>query len=70
MAASPIKFGSAKAHLGIGSIIIYLDDILIFSNNIEDHHHVVREVFQRLNNHGLYIKVSKCEFIIRTFLIS
>lgn len=44
------------------AVVIYLDDILIFSNNIEEHHHVVRDVLQRLKNHGLYVKLSKCEF--------
>jgi len=44
------------------SVVIYLDDILIFSQNIEDHRHVVRDVLQRLYKHGLYVKLSKCEF--------
>ena len=44
------------------SVIIYLDDNVIFSNNIENHCPMVREVLQRLKNQGLYVKVSKCEF--------
>lgn len=44
------------------SVVIYLDDILIFSKTIEEHRQVVRDVLQRLKNHGLYVKLSKCEF--------
>lgn len=44
------------------SVVIYLDDILIFSKDLEEHQHVVREVLTRLQQHGLYAKASKCEF--------
>jgi len=44
------------------SMVIYLDDILIFSKNLEEHQQVTREVLQHLQKHGLYIKETKCEF--------
>ena len=44
------------------SVVIYLDDILIFSKTLEEHRSVVREVLKRLHQHGLYAKLSKCEF--------
>jgi hypothetical protein len=44
------------------SVVIYLDDILIFSKTSEEHRLVVREVLRRLQRHGLYAKESKCEF--------
>ena len=44
------------------SIVIYLDDILIFSKNLEEHQAIVREVLCRLQQHGLYAKASKCQF--------
>ena len=44
------------------SVVVYLDDILIFSTNLEDHQAVVREVLHRLCKHGLYAKAAKCEF--------
>lgn len=44
------------------SLVIYLDDILIFSKNLEEHQQVVQKVLQRLQKHGLYAKESKCQF--------
>jgi hypothetical protein len=43
-------------------VVIYLEDILIFSENLNAHQQVVQEVLQRLHKHGLYAKASKCEF--------
>ncbi|CCO37087.1 Retrotransposable element Tf2 155 kDa protein type 1 [Rhizoctonia solani AG-1 IB] len=44
------------------SVIIYLDDILIFSSNPEDHEGHVKEVLQRLMDMQLFCKGSKCKF--------
>lgn len=46
------------------SMVIYLDDILIFSNNLEEHQLIVWDVLQRLQWHGIYVKASnsKCQF--------
>ena len=43
-------------------VIIYLDDILIFSNSSEEHIQHVHTVLQRLLQHNLYAKLEKCEF--------
>jgi len=43
-------------------VIIYLDDILIYSNNPADHAKHVREVLRRLRQHGLYARPDKCRF--------
>ena len=43
-------------------VIVYLDDILIFSDNLESHKKQVREVLRRLRQHGLYARPDKCEF--------
>ena len=43
-------------------VMIYLDDILIYSNNISEHHQHMKEVFKCLCKAGLYAKVEKCEF--------
>jgi hypothetical protein len=43
-------------------VIIYLDDILIFSRNPEDHVKHTKEVLRRLKQHGLYCNAAKCTF--------
>ena len=43
-------------------VIIYLDDILIYSNNMSEHHQHVKEVLKHLCKAGLYAKAEKCEF--------
>jgi hypothetical protein len=43
-------------------VICYLDDILIFSENPDDHTRHVRAVLQQLLDAGLYVKLDKCEF--------
>lgn len=43
-------------------VIIYLDDILIFSKNKEDHEQHVKSVLQRLRTHHLFAKSEKCIF--------
>ena len=43
-------------------IIIYLDDILIYLNNMSKHHWHVKEVLKCLRKAGFYTKVEKCEF--------
>src|SRR5882672_7941763 len=43
-------------------VIIYLDDILIYSNNISEHKAHVQEVLRRLCANGLFAHADKCEF--------
>lgn len=43
-------------------VIIYINDILIYSPNLEEHHQHVTQVLQRLHQHHLYLKLEKCEF--------
>jgi hypothetical protein len=43
-------------------VVVYLDDILIFSKNQENHDKHVRLVFATLREHGLYAKLEKYEF--------
>src|SRR5882724_6196923 len=44
--------------------IIYLDDILIYLDNITEHKAHVREVLRRLCANGLFVHADKCEFHI------
>ena len=43
-------------------VVAYLDDILIYSDNMEDHVKHVQEVLRRLHHHKLFAKPKKCEF--------
>jgi hypothetical protein len=43
-------------------IVVFIDDILIYSKNLEDHARHLHVVLQRLRDHHLYAKFSKCEF--------
>ena len=42
--------------------VIYLNNILIYSQNNKDHEYHVRLVLKRLRRFRLYVKLSKCAF--------
>jgi hypothetical protein len=44
-------------------MIVYLDDILIFSETIEDHLQHLDMVLKRLQETKLHCRVTKCEFL-------
>jgi hypothetical protein len=43
-------------------VIVYIDDILIYSSSMEEHAEHLRKVFQKLRENKLYVKLEKCEF--------
>nr|CAH8829254.1 unnamed protein product [Trichobilharzia regenti] len=43
--------------------LIYLDDIIVFGQSLEDHHANLRAVFQRLRESNLKLQASKCKFL-------
>jgi len=43
-------------------VIVYIDDILIYSRNLAEHRHHVSQVLEKLRQHHLYLKLEKCEF--------
>ena len=45
-----------------GKVAVYLDDILIFSETLEEHRKVTHEVLRRLQENDLYLRPEKCEF--------
>ncbi|PIK53661.1 Retrovirus-related Pol polyprotein from transposon [Apostichopus japonicus] len=44
------------------SCLVYMDDIIIFSNNFADHISHIRGVFQRLRCANLKLRLDKCQF--------
>jgi hypothetical protein len=47
-------------------VVVFIDDILIYSKNPEDHTKHLHVIPQRLRDHHLYAKFSKCEFWLDT----
>ncbi|KAF7358286.1 hypothetical protein MVEN_00877900 [Mycena venus] len=48
------------------NVIVYLDDILVYSDDPSQHMAHVREVLRWLREAGLYCKLPKCEFTVTT----
>ena len=46
-------------------MVVFIDDILIYSENEADHAEHLRVVLSRLREHKLYAKFSKCEFYLK-----
>ena len=47
-------------------VVVFLDDLLIYSRTPEDHAKHLRQVLQRLRENKLYAKASKCEIAHQT----
>jgi transposase InsO family protein len=45
-----------------GVVVVYLDDILIFTETVEQHREVTRRVLKLLEENQLFLKPDKCEF--------
>jgi hypothetical protein len=43
-------------------VVVFIDDILIFSKNAEEHDKCLRIVLQKLRENQLYAKLNKYEF--------
>jgi hypothetical protein len=46
-------------------VIVFIDDILIYSKSNEEHEKHLRLIMEKLREHKLYAKFSKCEFWLR-----
>ena len=46
-------------------VVVFIDDILIFSKNEEEHAEHLRIVLHHLREHKLYAKFSKCDFWLK-----
>ena len=47
------------------SAIAYLDDIIIFSRTAEEHLNHITQVFEKLRNAHLWLKLNKCHFFTK-----
>ena len=43
-------------------VIVYLDDILVYSKNKDEYKQYLRQVLQRLKDNQFYARLSKCTF--------
>jgi hypothetical protein len=46
-------------------VVVFIDDILVYSKNKEEHDGHLHVVLQRLREHHLYAKLSKCDFWLK-----
>ena len=46
-------------------VVVFIDDILVYSKNKEEHAEHLHIVLQRLREHKLYAKFSKCNFWLK-----
>jgi hypothetical protein len=46
-------------------VVVFINDILVNSKSMKEHEEHLRIVIQRLREHQLYAKFSKCEFWIK-----
>lgn len=56
------RFMQDEVLRNLNFIFIYIDDVIIASSSEQEHRRHVREVLQRLDEYGITINVSKCEF--------
>jgi hypothetical protein len=45
-----------------GVVSVYLDNILIFTNSLDEHHRITHLVLDCMHEHKLYLRPEKCEF--------
>ena len=46
-------------------VVVFIDDILVYSKNEEEHKEHSRLVLEKLREHQLYVKFNKCEFWLK-----
>lgn len=67
---TPAIFQAYINHALVGladvTCVVYLDDIMIFSEDPSKHDNAVCEVLDRLQQHGLYANLKKCNFDVDT----
>ena len=64
---SPATFQSMmntlfREEIDKGIVVVYLDDILIFTKTREEHKEITKQVLQKLRENKLFLKPEKCSF--------
>ncbi|PIK43315.1 hypothetical protein BSL78_19832 [Apostichopus japonicus] len=61
---APVLFQSTmdKILTGIPHVFCYVDDILVATNNVEEHLKILRLLFDRLDKYNVRLNASKCQF--------
>ena len=55
----------AQVLSGLSGVVYYIDDILVTGRTREEHSKNLRAVLQRIKEHGLRLKKSKCQFFTK-----
>ena len=51
-----------REEINTGMVIVYLDDILIFTVTMEEHRKMVHRVLEKLRKNRLFLREAKCSF--------
>ena len=54
-----------KEEIDCGVLIVFIDDILIFTESEEGHDEIVKEVLRKLKENDLFLKAEKCIFGVK-----
>jgi hypothetical protein len=46
-------------------VMVFIDDILVYSKNEEEHKEHLHLALQKLRNHSMYAKLSKCDYWLK-----
>ena len=46
-------------------VVVFIDDILVYSKDTQEHEHHLRIVLQTLRENQLFAKLSKCDFWLK-----
>jgi len=51
-----------KVLINIGKVVVFIDDVIVGTENKEGHDELVAEIIKRLEENNLYIELEKWDF--------